>query len=130
MLNHALNCTNPQDTYHVSINGITYDSCASCGACAKLTNTITYVSSSAWSKPIGTVPKLDNSKTQPIRNDGERCIYCGKRTKELQLITSITRFCPDCELEKAKPAKNFVDKTDFKLVESDDPNWLDKLPIF
>lgn len=48
--------------------------------------------------------KIDNNTTQPIKNDGERCIYCSKRTKELKLFNSTTRYCPDCETKKTSNA--------------------------
>ena len=71
----------------------------------------------------------DLAKTQPIRNDGERCLHCGKRTKELVLLNSITRYCPDCEGSGKKSldtatstgvrSKNADDWSDFELVLSD-----------
>lgn len=41
--------------------------------------------------------KHDDSLTQPLRNDGERCIYCNRKTVDLVLATSVTKWCPPCE---------------------------------
>lgn len=48
-------------------------------------------------KSQSTALKHDDSLTQPLRNDGERCIYCNRPTVELVLVTSVTRWCPPCE---------------------------------
>lgn len=63
---------------------------------------------------------MNPNDTQPIRNDGERCIYCGKKNKELALATSVTRYCPDCEKPDGRA------QTDFKLIPK---KSLDRKPL-
>lgn len=53
------------------------------------------------------------------RNDGEFCIHCGRRNKELALATSITRYCPTCEAKTTPEHKIKLDVRAQPMLESD-----------
>ena len=39
----------------------------------------------------------DDERTEEVKNDGSHCIYCGLPTVPLNLLTSVSRYCPPCE---------------------------------
>lgn len=75
--------------------------------------------------PLAINPFDKNEKTQPIKNDGEFCRFCHRKTKPLKLFNSETKYCPDCETSSKKSNDPYgftmKDPKDFSKL----PSWLD-----
>lgn len=93
--------------------------CLSCGETSK------EVIKSLWGGNYDYKPPtlLNADDTQPIKNDGERCVYCGKANKVIQMITSVTRYCPSCEGKSSQPkSANITDGNEIDWADVTD-DW-------